>query len=99
MYIGPTANNLTGATQIGTFATTGGAPLYIEGLRTFTCTTSGLLGFNATSSAFSDVSGQTSAARQSTAVDWTVAQNIMFTITLASASDSVTMIGNSVKNF
>jgi len=54
MYIGPTANNLTGATQIGTFATTGGAPLYIEGLRTFTCTTSGILGFNATNSLTTD---------------------------------------------
>jgi len=99
MYIGPTANNLTGATQIGTFATTGGSPLYIEGLRTFTCTTSGILGLNATTSLNADTSGQTSSARLSATIDWTVAQNIMFTVTLASASDSVTMIGNSIKNF
>jgi hypothetical protein len=99
IYIGPTANNLTGATLIGTFATTGAAPLYIEGLRTFTCTTSGILGFNATTSSNTDTAGQTSSARLSATIDWTVAQNIMFTVTLASASDSVTMIGNSIKNF
>ena len=99
MYIGPTANNLTGATQIGTFATTGGPPLYIEGLRTFTCTTSGILGLNATVALNTDTASQTSSARLSATVDWTVAQNVMFTVTLGSILDSVTMIGNSIKNF
>jgi hypothetical protein len=67
-------------------------------LRTFTCTTSGILGFSATQSSAVDT-GNSSAGRQSSTIDWTVDQNVMFTVTLGNISDSVTMIGNSIKNF
>jgi hypothetical protein len=98
IYIGPTANNLTGATLVATFSNISVGQVYAEMLRTFTCTTSGILGFSATQSTASDVINS-SAARQSSTIDWTVAQNVMFTIQLGNASDSVTMIGNSIKNF
>lgn len=98
VYIGPTANNLTGATQIATYTVAPASQQYAEILRTFTCTTSGLLGFTASATAVTDVT-TSSNLRQSTTVDWTVDQNIMFTVTLANALDSVTMIGNSIKNF
>ena len=98
MYIGPTANNLAGATQIATFSGIIATQNYAEMLRTFTCTTSGILGFSATQSSAVDT-GNSSAGRQSSTIDWTVDQNVMFTVTLGNISDSVTMIGNSIKNF
>jgi hypothetical protein len=98
VYIGPTANNLTGATLVATFSSIAATQLYAEMLRTFTCTTSGILGFSATQSIASDVTNS-SAARQLSTIDWTVAQNVMFTVQLGSILDSVTMIGNSIKNF
>ena len=98
IYIGPTANNLTGATLVATFSSISATALYVEMLRTFTCTTSGLLGLSATQSASVDT-GNSSAGRQSSTIDWTVVQNVIFTVTLGSISDSVTIIGNSIKNF
>jgi hypothetical protein len=98
VYIGATANNLTGATLVASFTGIIASQIYAEMLRTFTCTTSGILGFSATQSAAVDT-GNSSAVRQSSTIDWTVAQNVMITIQLSNGADSVTLIGASLKNF
>jgi hypothetical protein len=67
-------------------------------LRTFTATTTGLLGFASTSSSPVDT-GTGAVARSSTTVDWTINQYIIITIQPASLLDSYTMIGASAKNF
>ena len=95
LYIGPTANNLTGATPVGTVSASQNSA---EMLRTFTATTSGILGFSATQSAAVDT-GSTSGVRLSAPIDWTVEQNFMITVQLGSGSDSVSLIGASLKNF
>lgn len=99
IYIGPNSNNLSGATQIAIFSSSIASNVVtIEMLRTFTATTTGLLGFASTSSVAVDT-GTGTVARSSTAVDWTVNQYIMITIIAASGSDSYSMIGASAKNF
>lgn len=98
LYIGPTANNLTGATLVGTFSGIIASQLYAEMLRTFTATTSGILGFSATQSSAVDT-GNTSGVRLSASIDWTVEQYFMITVQLGSGSDSVSLIGASLKNF
>lgn len=98
LYIGPTASNLTGATLVGTFSGIIASQVYAEMLRTFTATTTGILGFSATQSAAVDT-GNSSGARLSASIDWTVEQNFMITFQLGSGSDSVSLIGASLKNF
>lgn len=98
IYIGPNSNNLTGATLIATYSSVASNFLTIEMLRTFTATTSALLGFNSGSSSAVDT-GNGAVARSSTTVDWSIAQYIIITIQPANASDSYTMIGASAKNF
>jgi hypothetical protein len=99
IYIGPNSNNLSGATQIGVLSgTLFAGSLFFEMLRTFTCTTTSLLGLSFTASSNTDTIIST-VARSSTAVDWTVNQYIIITIQAASISDSYTMIGASAKNF
>jgi hypothetical protein len=98
IYIGPNANNLSGATQIAVLNTTP-STLTTEILRTFTCFTNAIVGFNAGSSAVSDVTNNT-LARTQTTVDWTIAQNIIITSqTGVLSADSITLIGASAKNF
>lgn len=98
IYIGPNSNNLTGATQIAIYSGLAANFVTIEMLRTFTATTSALLGFNSGSSSAVDT-GNGTVARSSTTVDWSIAQYIIITIQPANASDSYTMIGASAKNF
>lgn len=98
LYIGPTANNLTGATPIGSFTGIIASQNFAEMLRTFTATTSGILGFSATQSAAVDT-GNSSAGRLSASIDWSVNQYFMITVQLGSGSDSVSLIGASLKNF
>lgn len=98
IYIGPNSNNLTGATLIATYSSVASNIITIEMLRTFTATTSALLGFNSGSSSAVDT-GNGTVARSSTTVDWSIAQYIIITIQPANASDSYTMIGASAKNF
>ncbi len=98
LYIGPTANNLTGATPVGSFLGIIASQVYAEMLRTFTATTSGILGFSATQSGAVDTTN-TSGVRLSASIDWTVEQNFMITVQLGSGSDSVSLIGASLKNF
>jgi hypothetical protein len=98
IYIGPNANNLSGATQIAVLNTTP-STLTTEILRTFTCFTNAIVGLNAGSSAVSDVTNNT-LARTQTTVDWTIAQNIIITSqTGVLSADSITLIGASAKNF
>lgn len=99
LYLNTTSNSLTGAKLIGTFATTGGAPQYIEGLRTYTCTTSGIVGINATSNFNTDIQGQTTSVRLSETINWTVNQYFIVTVQLANSGDSVSLLGCSIKNF
>jgi hypothetical protein len=99
IYISPNSNNLSGATQIGVLSgTLFAGTLFFEMLRTFTCTTTSLLGLSFTASSNTDTITST-VARGSIAVDWTVNQYIIITIQAASISDSYTMIGASAKNF
>ena len=99
IYIGPNSNNLSGATQIGVLSSSLFAgSLFFEMLRTFTCTTSNLLGFPFSASSNTDTIIST-IARGSVAVDWTIPQYIIITIQAASVSDSYTLIGASAKNF
>ena len=98
IYIGPNSNNLTGATLIATYSSLASNIVTIEMLRTFTATTTALLGFGSGSSAAVDT-GTGATARSSTTVDWTANQYIIITIQPASSSDSYTMIGASAKNF
>jgi hypothetical protein len=99
IYIGPNSNNLSGATQIGLLSgTLFSGVLFFEMLRTFTCTTSNLLGFAFSSSSNTDTITST-IARGSVAVDWTIPQYIIITIQAASLLDSYTLIGASAKNF
>ena len=98
LYIGPTANNLTGATLVGTFSGIAATQNYAEMLRTFTATTTGILGFSSTQSSAVDTTN-TSSGRLSATIDWTIEQNFMITVQLGSASDSVSLIGASLKNF
>lgn len=98
IYIGPNSNNLTGATLIATYSSLASNIVTIEMLRTFTATTTALLGFGSGSSAAVDT-GTGTTARSSTTVDWTANQYIIITIQPASSSDSYTMIGASAKNF
>lgn len=98
LYIGPTSNNLTGATLIGSFTAIAASNLYAEILRTFTATTSGILGLSATQSSSVDT-GNSSAARLSASIDWTVNQYFMITVQLGNSADSVSLIGSSLKNF
>lgn len=97
LYIGPNSNNLTGATQIA-MASIPAANLFAEMLRTFTATTTALIGWNSTTSAVTD-NTLTTAARTETAVTWSNDQYFMITVQLASGSDSVSLIGASLKNF
>ena len=98
IYIGPNSFNLTGATQIAIYSALAANFVTIEMLRTFTATTTALLGFGSGSSSAVDT-GTGATARTSTTVDWTVNQYIMIAITAVSASDSYSMIGASAKNF
>lgn len=98
LYIGATANNLTGATLVGAFTGIAATQNYAEMLRTFTATTSGILGLSATQSSAVDTTN-TSSGRLSATIDWTVEQNFMITVQLGNASDSVSLIGASLKNF
>lgn len=98
IYIGPNSNNLTGATLIATYSSLAANVVTIEMLRTFTCTTSAIVGFASTSSSAVDT-GTGAVARSSNAIDWTVNQYIIITIQPASSLDSYTMIGASAKNF
>lgn len=98
LYIGPTANNLTGATLVGSFTGIAANQSYAEMLRTFTATTSGILGFSATQSNAVDT-GNSSAGRLSASIDWTVNQYFMITVQLGNSADSVSLIGASLKNF
>jgi len=98
LYIGATANNLTGATLVGTFSGIIASQNYVEMLRTFTATTSGILGFSATQSSAVDT-GNSSTGRLIATIDWTIEQNFMITVQLGNASDSVSLIGASLKNF
>jgi hypothetical protein len=98
IYIGPNANNLSGATQIALLNITP-STLTTEMLRTFTCFTNAIVGFNAGSSVVSDVTNNT-LARTQTSVDWTITQNIIITTqTGVLSADSITLIGTSAKNF
>jgi len=96
-YIGPNANNLSGATQIATVSSAS-TNRFVEMLRTFTATTTSLLGWNSTTSTTTDTT-VTTADRTETAVTWSVTQNLIITVQLGSGSDSVTLIGASLKNF
>jgi hypothetical protein len=97
LYIGPNANNLSGATQIA-IASIPNTNLFAEILRTFTATTTSLLGWASATSSTSDVT-VTTAARTETAVTWSVTQNLIITVQLGNGADSVTLIGASLKNF
>jgi len=98
IYIGPNANNLSGATQIALLNITP-STLTTEMLRTFTCFTNAIVGFNSGSSVVSDVTNNT-IARTQTTVDWTITQNIIITTqTGVLSADSITLIGASAKNF
>jgi hypothetical protein len=98
VYINSTSNNLSGATLIASFTGIASSNIWAEILRTWTCTTSAIVGFNASQSSSVDT-GNSSATRASNAVDWTVAQYLIITVQLSNASDSVTLIGASAKNF
>lgn len=98
IYIGPNSSNLTGATQIAIYSALAANFVTIEMLRTFTCTTTGILGFAATSSSPVDT-GTGAVARLSANINWSIPQYIIITVQPASASDSYTMIGASIKNF
>jgi len=97
IYIGPNSGNTTGATIIATYSW-GSNILTAEMLRTFSCTTSGIVGFNSTSPIATDV-GTGTAVRSSNSVDWTVNQYIIITTTASSAVDTLSMIGATAKNF
>jgi hypothetical protein len=96
-YIGPNANNLSGATQIATVSIPS-ANRFAEMLRTFTATTTSLLGWGSTTSTTTDTT-LTTADRTETAVTWSVEQNLIITVQLGNSADSVTLIGASLKNF
>jgi hypothetical protein len=96
-YIGPNANNLSGATQIA-LASIPNTNRFAEILRTFTATTTNLLGWNSTTSSTTDTT-VTTVDRTETAVTWSVEQNLIITVQLGNSADSVTLIGASLKNF
>lgn len=97
LYISPNNNSLTGATQIATVSIPS-TNLFAEMLRTFTATTTSLIGWNSTTSSTNDVTLTTS-ARTETAVTWANDQYFIITVQLGSAGDSVSLIGASLKNF
>jgi hypothetical protein len=96
-YIGPNANNLSGATQIA-LASIPNTNRFAEILRTFTATTTSLLGWSSATSSTTDTT-VTTVDRTETAVTWSVEQNLIITVQLGSSADSVTLIGASLKNF
>ena len=97
LYISPNNNSLTGATQIA-IASIPAANLFTELLRTFTATTTSLIGWNSAVSTTSDVTISTN-ARTETAVTWANDQYFIITVQLSNAGDSVSLIGASLKNF
>jgi hypothetical protein len=96
-YIGPNANNLSGATQIATVSIPS-SNRFAEMLRTFTATTTSLLGWPSATSTTTDTT-LTTVDRTETAVTWSVEQNLIITVQLGNSADSVTLIGASLKNF
>jgi hypothetical protein len=96
-YIGQNANNLSGATQIATVSIPS-TNRFAEMLRTFTATTTSLLGWASATSTTTDTT-LTTADRTETAVTWSVEQNFIITVQLGNSADSVTLIGASLKNF
>lgn len=97
LYISPNNNSLTGANQIA-IASIPAANLFAELLRTFTATTTSLIGWNSAVSTTSDVTISTN-ARTETAVTWANDQYFIITVQLSNAGDSVSLIGASLKNF
>jgi hypothetical protein len=98
VYIGPNANNLSGASQIAVL-NIANTSLTSEILRTFTCFTNAIVGLGQSSSSATDTVANT-LARTETSVDWTIEQNIIITVqTGVLSADSISLIGASAKNF